>query len=278
MQSRNYCFTFHNPTPDEISGLKTWDKPKYIIWGHELGTNKETPHLQGYVEFKTPTRIKTLKNFNPKIHWETRKGTAKQASDYCRKEKGIIWESGQMTQQGQRTDLDNVANAVLKGKSIKEIAITYPKEYIKYHNGIQKLINLNQDESPQFRKLNVIVHWGKAGTGKTRRAHEEKPDLYKLDKGNNLWFDGYDGQDTLLIDDFENDGHIKFTHLLNILDGYKLRLEIKNGFTYAKWTTVYITSNYHPKDWFPVQPRSLKALMRRITSIKHFVFKRKSNK
>ena len=31
--------------------------------------------------------------------------------------------------------------------------------------------------------------------------------------------------------------------MLNLLDGYRLRLPIKGGFTYAAWTKIFITSN-----------------------------------
>jgi hypothetical protein len=59
-------------------------------------------------------------------------------------------------------------------------------------------------------------------------------------------FNGYDGEKVLLIDDFN--GWIKYT--LRILDGYPLRLNIKNGVTWARFDRVYITSNAKPANFY----------------------------
>jgi hypothetical protein len=54
-----------------------------IITGKEISKNN-TPHLQGYVEFRSPIRLSTSKRFNKIIHWEPRKATQKQAIYYCK--------------------------------------------------------------------------------------------------------------------------------------------------------------------------------------------------
>jgi len=100
--------------------------------------------------------------------------------------------------------------------------------------------------------LYVSVHWGRTGTGKTKGVFDDVEargeTLYKLDSANTLWWDGYMGEKNLLIDDFY--GWIKFGTLLNILDIYPLRLDIKGGFAYAAWTRVYITSNKIWQEWY----------------------------
>ena len=62
------------------------------------------------------------------------------------------------------------------------------------------------------------------------------------------WWDGYDGDEILLIDDFY--GQIKVARMLHLMRGYQCRLPIKGGFTYAMWQKVYITSNTHPNMWY----------------------------
>lgn len=58
---------------------------------------------------------------------------------------------------------------------------------------------------------------------------------------------------------------LPLTRLLQVLDIYPLRLPIKGGFTLARWTRVILTSNIHPRDWYPnCQPESRRALLRRI--------------
>jgi len=267
MQSRNYCFTLNNYTKEEEDEIKNWDRPKYIIFGYEMGEDKNTPHLQGYIEFRNVVKMTTLKNFNKRIHWELRRGTAQQAIDYCKKD-GVIFEKGTPSRQGKRTDLENVANAILKKKTLKEVAYEFPREYIKFHSGIKALKQIVDEDNKEFREVKVNVYYGKTGTGKTKRATKNK-DYFKLDCANNVWFDGYDGQPHLIIDDFY--GWIKFGHLLNILDGHPLRLEIKGGFTYARWTKVTITSNKSPFEWYhELSDEQSAALKRRLTKIIHF--------
>jgi len=49
-------------------------------------------------------------------------------------------------------------------------------------------------------------------------------------------------------------------------------LPVKGGFTYARWTKVYLTSNTHPDDWYgETVPIAVKgAIRRRISKVEHF--------
>lgn len=88
LRSRRLIFVLNNPEKDDcliISEFLTSKDAKFII-GDEVG-EQGTPHLQGYVEFKNQIRFETLKNFNPKIHWEKAFGNRKQNIDYCSKQK-----------------------------------------------------------------------------------------------------------------------------------------------------------------------------------------------
>lgn len=49
-------------------------------------------------------------------------------------------------------------------------------------------------------KLNNEYHWGATGLGKSRLVREKYPDAYI--KGNNIWWDGYDGQPDVIIEEF----------------------------------------------------------------------------
>ena len=89
---------------------------------------------------------------------------------------------------------------------------------------------------------------------------------YKIEGSEMEWWDGYEGEKTILIDEY--DSQVSLPRLLNILDGYQLRLPIKGGFTYARWTKVIITSNIDPREWHPnAKPFHREALMRRLTKV-----------
>jgi len=53
---------------------------------------------------KDKRRIKTIKKINPRMHFERRYGTQKEAIAYCKKD-GSYEERGEMNHQGERVDL-----------------------------------------------------------------------------------------------------------------------------------------------------------------------------
>lgn len=44
-----------------------------------------TPHIQGYIVFKSRLRLKPLRQLMPRAHWENALGTAEEATAYCMK-------------------------------------------------------------------------------------------------------------------------------------------------------------------------------------------------
>lgn len=55
------------------------------------------------------------------------------------------------------------------------------------------------------------------------------------------------------------------------LDGYPTRLEIKGGFTYAKWETVTVISNDDPHTFYSNCSQDKRdAFARRFSELKHF--------
>lgn len=137
---------------------------------------------------------------------------------------------------------------------------------------------LNESASDRQEKgVKVAVYYGDSGTGKTYSAinlYAPDGDYFKLDctsvKSGSLWFDGYEGQRVLILDDFDADV-CSISFLKNLLDKYKLRLQVKGGHTWACWSTVVITSNQHPRYWWQaLQQVQIDALKRRIHEIRHY--------
>lgn len=174
---RNICFTVNNPTMQlEPFGLSLQEAQivDYFLIGLEVGASG-TPHFQGYVEFTEPTNWSKAHELLLNGHMETRRGTAQQASDYCKKD-GTFIEWGQRSEQGERTDLQQVAEAVIAGVTLLDIAMNYPVQFIKFHKGIQalqcKLIE------PRCTTPTVRVFWGGTGTGKSYRARQWLPNAF----------------------------------------------------------------------------------------------------
>lgn len=266
---RNVCFTSYREALGEFISDKL-DLFRYIIYQQETCPNTGRLHWQGYAEFSGQKSFKQLKEiFGQDAHLEPREGSAQAAADYCRKDDtavpGTRFEHGELSQHGKRNDLKQCYDMIVQGKKDDEILRAFPGTFIRYSKGLTAARNVSLCASvPSFRRLSVFVFYGSTGTGKTRGCYERDPQLYSLPlpANNALWFDGYSGEKTILLDDFT--GWIKHSFLLRVLDGYRLQLPVKGGFISAAWTQVFITSNRHPRDWF-AQLGLRPELVRRIT-------------
>jgi len=90
--------------------------------------------------------------------------------------------------------------------------------------------------------------------------------LHLYSKAQNKWWDGYAGNESVLLEDLDKGGEC-LGHLLKIwLDIYPCRGEVKGGQVVLKYQKFYITSNYRPEEIFTEQ-KILDAILRRITCI-----------
>lgn len=110
----------------------------------------------------------------------------------------------------------------------------------------------------------VQVYWGLTGVGKTKLAYEEAGlGCYFKNPRTKFW-DGYRGEQNVIIDEFR--GAIDVANLLLWFDRYPVRVEIKGSSVPMCVSNIWVTSNLHPKDWFPdLDKESYDALLRRIT-------------
>lgn len=260
-------FTINNPTPTDRRLLMKLEKSaKYIVYGNEVAPSTGTPHIQGYCEFGSQiSRSQLVKKYLPRGgHLQARRGTSLQASEYCKKGGNYV-ESGTLSKSGRRTDIESYTTAVLSGQSFLQLAESHPLLNARYYRYADRLRLHTRAALPRkFEKVEVIVLCGEAGLGKTRRAGEIDPYLWEWN--DKRWFDGYDGQETMLIDDFDG-SDIPYKYLLRLLDGYQFLLPIKGGFTWKEWRRVIITTSHHPRQWYGKYPQELK---RRISRIEIF--------
>lgn len=259
--ARNYCFTSFNLK--ECEELKNSEFTKYITWGEELCPETRKLHYQGYLELSKVFKINALKKLGAETtHFEIRKGSQDQAIKYCHKD-GKFIEHGEKKRQGKRNDIISLQKDIKAGKTLKDIADNHLSLFLKYGNGIQKYINMNTIK--RSWKTELYIFWGKPGSGKSHKAREMDPNAYWLPEQNgmSLWFDGYNGEETVIIDDFEDE--IKYKTLLRLTDEYPLKVQTKGGMVEFLAKKVIITSNTHWKNWFPNRTDDEQALARRIT-------------
>lgn len=165
-----------------------------------------------------------------------------------------------------------MAEKILGKRAISEVAVEHPETFIRYNKGIRALA-FEIDLPPEERQVECVLYYGDTNTGKTTKARQIARlygSVYKVPHPDGkLWFDGYNGEKSILIDEFK--GWITPTMLNDILDKYRMQVEYKGGFHYAKWEHVFITSNYKPEQWWSEKVAWHKeALFRRLTSIYEF--------
>lgn len=242
---------------------------KFAVGQIERGHETEHAHLQFYVQLAKKARLNQLKKLiDDKAHWEVARGTAKQCIDYCTKEDTRVagpWTVGEPSTQGQRTELEKAADMILEKNSMLEVAMECKSSYIRYHRGLQAFKNLVHGSKPRDLKENgpeVWIFWGDSGSGKTKRAFENWPDAYvKLTNGK--WWDGYEGQETVIFDDFKGSS-LSLHDFQRVIDRYPLRVETKGGTVELQATRYVFTSNRHPSEWYSEEADPHKTVMRRV--------------
>ena len=117
-RSRTYCMTINNYDLDDVETLKNM-KYKYLIIGDEVGESG-TNHLQIYVHLKSQSKFSTIKKKFPKAHIEVAKGNDKQNKEYCSKQ-NILFEDGEVSEQGKRTDIENVKEIIAEGGNMRDV-------------------------------------------------------------------------------------------------------------------------------------------------------------
>lgn len=275
-RSKHWCFTCNNPTVPELTFSS--ETVAYAVYQLETGESG-TPHFQGYIQLtgKLGKRIPAVRKIlakagYPNPHLEARRGTTEQCITYCSKDEGRVagpffFGTPFFSQQGSRTDLHALRDAVKEKRKFSDIAdddslLPVLAKHYRFEGRLRE--NYSMADSKDFRKLKVTVLWGSTGSGKTRFAVEQG--AYKWHPSSPEWWDGYQGESSMLIDEFY--GQLKPSRLLQLLDGYSCRLPVKGGHTYAAWTDVYITSNEPPENWYTDLPQKVKeALERRITRV-----------
>lgn len=272
-RARDWCFTSfkeEKPIFDEKAML-------YIVYQREESPETKKLHYQGYVEMKYQVTMKRLKKIlkDDTIHLSIRMGKREEARKYCMKEdtrKEGPWEEGKWVDKnpGRRTDIIEAKAMMDKGASYDMVNDEYPSICAKYPRYVDRSIDSKRyKDLPTKRKVEVIVYYGEPGVGKTGRVYyeEKEEDVYPLENPGkkNLWFDGYEGQSVLLIDDF--DGWMELSLLKHILDIYKRKYQVKGNFVTGCWKKVYITANVHPSLWFRCSDVDYRALERRFTRV-----------
>lgn len=272
-RSRDWCITMWlDPDQEPVVARELYD---YICWAHEICEETNRPHVHVFVQFKDRRRFGFVKAlFGEDSHCEARRGTPTEARTYALKEDFLVHEDGvfRADAQGHRSDLEDAA-ALVKDKGLSAVAEEMPAVFIRNYKGLAMLENITRRPGFLPRKR---VQWffGPTGCGKTRLALEEGADsVYVVtipsERTSKLWFDGYCGQTTVVLDDFC--GQVDFRYMLRLLDKYSMLVEIKGSMVFFAPNVVTLTSDRPPEQAYPgLNTEERAQWMRRIDVILRF--------
>lgn len=249
---------------------------RYVAWGEETCPRTQRRHFQGFLGTTTMKSLRQMKKLSKTVHFERMYGTLKQNEDYCSKEGQLEVVGHLPVTRGKRTDLQQMMDDVKEGMKMKDLLETHKAAW-RYQGALKTYIEqVTQERGTKgvWEEMRVFVYAGPTGAGKTRRARQFSDSVYVLHasdlRGGHAWWDGYQGESTLVIDEYAN--QLTIDRLLKLTDIYPIRLQVKGSHTYREWDTVIITTNltrgqFHAK----AMKAHIEAFERRLTKWVQFV-------
>lgn len=285
----NYISTFHyggpqQPSLEDIKAALDRLKAmaKFYVIGKEVCPSTGAKHLQMYWQFKTKVRRAQVAKILP-TYWarQVDDATCEEAATYCMKD-GDFDIGGVMDEDSPK---DKKRNGQLAGGMVVQckwkkarmilenggdMAEIDDQLYVCHWGAIMGIrrANLVMPEELTWemgQQPNIWMH-GKAGCGKSRKAHADFPKAYN--KVCNKWWDSYDPEkhEVAIIDDFDKTHAVLCHHLKIWADRYPFIAEIKNGAIGIRPQVIVVTSNWSPEEIWS-DPNDLEPIRRRFKII-----------
>lgn len=237
----------------------------YLLYGREQGESG-TPHLQGFIKFDNARSFQSVKKLIPRAHIESCR-VPQKAIEYCLKD-GDIFEKGT---RPEKNGGDSLVEKQARNKRLTEAPLEELVRMGEVHPcqvpNLKKARLILQQEQPPYQAEDVRGVWiyGPPGVGKSHAARQDG-DVFI--KSQNKWFDGYTGQKTILLDDFDKQG-VCLGHYLKIwADKWACTGEVKGGTINLQHDKFVITSNYQPNQLWTEDDELLQAIERRFKFIR----------
>lgn len=240
---------------------------QYYVVGKEVG-DEGTPHLQGYLYFRTQRSFASMKKKLPGFHLEIRRGTHEQARDYCRKD-GDFEEAGEEPEKcgGDKLSERIAKNQLLRSITIREAVDTGAIGILDVKRlKTARDILANENERKNAEDTRGVWIYGEPGAGKTHKARSQYGESFYV-KAQNKWFDGYQGEKTIVLDDLDRQGACLGHYLKIWADKWACSGEVKGGTVPLVHENFVVTSNYHPDELWTEDNQMLLAIKRRFKII-----------
>lgn len=230
-------------------------------------------HWQLVLVHSEPIRFSTLKKKLPTAHVEPVRDLRASLA-YVQKEDTRVNDEKPLVKgeispgpgQGHRSDLDALRTRILAGQETADELILSDSGAWRHSRLVGDLVSARDRhrQEGKLRDVQVRVVFGDTGTGKTRATLDGLQSLGSVCRVTN-WgpgaFDGYDGQDSLFLDEFA--GQPPISELLTWLDTYPVALPARYRARQAAFVRVVLCSNAPPWTWYPWAPQAQRAALAR---------------
>jgi hypothetical protein len=249
---RRFCFTWNNYPLDAEDTLRCIAERKqitYMVVGRESGESG-TAHLQGYMHFKHAITFSALKRLLPSVHIERARGTGAENLAYCSKD-GDFFEIGELPKEAGDSGAavwSSILSAAESG-NWTWIKREYPRIWIAFR---ERLLSMRVPRTGVIDGDTMNEWWvGTTGTGKSRLAWEKYGEIC-YQKQLNKWWDGYDAQPVVIIEEWSPKNEVTASALKIWADRYPFTAQIKGGtLQKIRPTKIIVISNYRLVDCFP---------------------------
>lgn len=226
-----------------------------------------SPHLHAFVKFtakvvldKKGSRFDFLGyhgNYQVAKSWRAVQQYCKKGFDFI---SNISVESAQDKKAKRSADILTRSDV----KSLVEDGTIGALQIVQAQKARQAWALLEDPEDQESTR--GIWIYGPSGSGKTHYVHHKEPLLFK--KSQNKWWDGYEAQPAVLLDDFDGKG-AGLDHLIKIwTDKWSCKGETKGGTIPLNYQRFYVTSNFTIEYLFrESEPETIKAIRRRFKVI-----------
>lgn len=248
-KSRLWCFTNFDLEFDYEKYLED-TTATYVAVGRETCPTTGKLHDQGWVYFEAQRgSVKQVAKQLGGCHVEMCIGNIDQNNDYCSKESELR-EFGVKPRPGRRSDIEDIVARVKDhGLRIDDLALENPNIVHQYGRTLDRVEDIVLRS--RFRNWMTEGVWlyGPTGVGKSHTAFEgfNPQTHYVLEMTDNGWWDGYAGQEIVILNEFR--GQIPFGRLLDLVDKWPVKVPRRGRepvpFLARK---VIVTSCKHPRD------------------------------
>lgn len=252
-----------------IDDLKRDKLLRYFIVGHEYAGTTNKYHLQMYLYHKNKVSFAGMKKRYPRFHIEPARSGPEKNIEYCSKEGDFVEHGDKPASGAKKGGEANAENWLATKEAAKEgrLEDIDPQHYICYYRTLKAISVDHMKKLDNMESVCGVWFYGKSGTGKSHAAREEYPEFYY--KLPNKWWDGYQKEENVLIDDFGKVHNVLGYHLKIWADKYPFLAEVKGSSIMIRPKKIVVTSNYHPREIWEDEA-TLEPILRRF-KVTHFV-------